>query len=69
MTAYRMYFYINGELHGREDFEADGDVAAIRIPAFCMTRARISASPSRRGRENARFPRNSRTISKPGSPI
>ena len=31
MTAYRIYFYINGEIHGRQDFEADGDVAAIRI--------------------------------------
>jgi hypothetical protein len=31
MTAYRMYFYIIGEIHGRQDFEADGDVAAIRI--------------------------------------
>jgi hypothetical protein len=31
MTAYRIYFYINGEIHGRQDFEADDDVAAIRI--------------------------------------
>ena len=28
MTAYRMYFYINGKIQGRQDFEADDDVAA-----------------------------------------
>jgi hypothetical protein len=31
MTAYRMYFLITGRIHGRQDFEADDDVAAIRI--------------------------------------
>jgi hypothetical protein len=31
MTPYRMYFYVKGEIHGRQDFEADDDVAAIRI--------------------------------------
>jgi hypothetical protein len=31
MTAYRMYFLITGHIHGRQDFEADDDVGAIRI--------------------------------------
>ena len=31
MTSYRMYFYINGEIHGRQDFEVNDDAAAIRI--------------------------------------
>jgi hypothetical protein len=31
MTTYRMYFRKTGEIRGREDFEADDDVAAIRI--------------------------------------
>jgi hypothetical protein len=31
MSAYRMYFQTRGQIHGREDFEADDDVAAIRI--------------------------------------
>ena len=31
MTAYRMYFRTVGKISCREDFEADDDVAAIRI--------------------------------------
>jgi hypothetical protein len=31
MSTYRMYFRAAGEIHGRDDFEADDDVAAIRI--------------------------------------
>ena len=31
MSAYRMYFRTTGQICGREDFEADDDVAAIRI--------------------------------------
>ena len=31
MPPYRIYFYINGEVHDRQDFEADDDIAAIRI--------------------------------------
>ena len=31
MSAYRMYFRTEGRIHGREDFEAADDVAAIRI--------------------------------------
>jgi acetyl-CoA carboxylase carboxyltransferase component len=31
MAAYRMHFLSSGRISGRQDFEADGDVAAIRI--------------------------------------
>ena len=31
MLEYRMYFRIAGQIHGRDDFEANSDVAAIRI--------------------------------------
>ena len=31
MSAYRIYFRTNGRIHGREDFEATDDAAAIRI--------------------------------------
>jgi hypothetical protein len=31
MPTYRMYFRTAGKIHGRHDFEADNDVAAIRI--------------------------------------
>lgn len=31
MTAYRMYFRIDDHIHGRQDFRADDDFAAIRI--------------------------------------
>jgi hypothetical protein len=31
MPVYRMYFRMTGQIHGREDFEAADDVAAIRI--------------------------------------
>jgi len=31
MATYRMYFLASGRIEGREDFEADQDVAAIRI--------------------------------------
>jgi hypothetical protein len=31
MPTYRMYFRVSGEIHGREDFEAAHNVAAIRI--------------------------------------
>ena len=30
-TTYRMYFFIDHRIHGQEDFQADDDVAAIRI--------------------------------------
>jgi hypothetical protein len=31
MLTYRMYFRTAGQINGRQDFEADNDVAAIRI--------------------------------------
>jgi hypothetical protein len=31
VLAYRIYFRVSGQIHGREDFEAAGDVGAIRI--------------------------------------
>ena len=31
MSVYRMYFRTNSRIHGRDDFEANDDVAAIRI--------------------------------------
>jgi hypothetical protein len=31
MLTYRMYFRTAGQIYGRQDFEADNDVAAIRI--------------------------------------
>jgi hypothetical protein len=31
VPTYRMYFRMTGQIHGREDFEATDDVAAIRI--------------------------------------
>ena len=31
MSPYRMYFQINGKIHGRDDFEANDDIAAVRI--------------------------------------
>src|SRR5262249_21927719 len=30
-TTYRTYFLLDDRIHGREDFQADDDVAAIRI--------------------------------------
>jgi hypothetical protein len=49
MPPYRIYFYINGEVHGRQDFEADDDIAAIRISrAECPER--VVFEPLARGR-------------------
>jgi hypothetical protein len=31
VAAYRIYFYTAGDIHGREDFVAEDDVAALRI--------------------------------------
>jgi hypothetical protein len=31
MSAYRMHFQLAGHIYGRENFEADDDVAAIRV--------------------------------------
>ena len=31
MATYRMYFLTKGQIHGRAEFEADNDMAAIRM--------------------------------------
>jgi hypothetical protein len=37
MSEYRMYFRISGQIIGRQDFEADDDVGAIRIARVLLS--------------------------------
>ena len=51
-----MYFLASGGIEGRQDSEADEDIAAIRVALFCTMRVRTFASPTSCGK-NPPYPR------------
>jgi hypothetical protein len=69
MSAYRIYFRIQDNIHGRRNFKADDDVTATRIARVLYGACSDVCDGFELWQENAKFTRDSRTVREPTSSI